>query len=54
VDDASGLEATVYDLLADPDTLIHDALVDVGEEAPASPRITDPHQIAPKDGICGR
>jgi hypothetical protein len=30
----SGLEATVCDLFADPDTLVHDALVDIGEEAP--------------------
>jgi hypothetical protein len=37
----SGLEATVCDLFADPDTLVHDALVDIGEEAPHRPSRQD-------------
>ena len=32
--DVSGMEATVCDLFADPDTLIHDTLVDIRGEAP--------------------
>jgi hypothetical protein len=34
---ASGMEVTVCDLFADPDTIIHDTLVDIGEEAPPPP-----------------
>src|ERR1700722_8607041 len=41
---ASGLEGTVCDLFADPDTLIHDTLVDIGEEAP--PPAQPPESIA--------
>ena len=32
---SSGMEATVCDLFADPETVIHDTLVGIGEEAPA-------------------
>ena len=31
---STGMEATVCDLFSDPDTLIHDNLVDIGEEEP--------------------
>jgi hypothetical protein len=31
---AAGLEATVCDLFADPDALIHDTMASIGEEAP--------------------
>ena len=41
---ASGLQATVCDLLADPDTLIHDTLVNIGEEAP--PPVAPPTSLA--------
>ena len=41
---ASGLEATVCDLFADPDTVIYDTLVDIGEEAPPPP--TPPTSLA--------
>jgi hypothetical protein len=41
---ASGVEAIVCDLFADPDTLIHDTLVDIGEEAP--PPAQPPGSIA--------
>jgi hypothetical protein len=30
----AGIEATVCDLFADPETLIHDTMVSIGEEAP--------------------
>jgi hypothetical protein len=41
---ASGLEATVCDLFADPDTLIHETLADIGEEAP--PLVAPPTSLA--------
>jgi hypothetical protein len=34
---ASGLEVTVCDLFADPDTIIHDTLVDIGEKLHRQP-----------------
>jgi hypothetical protein len=42
---ASGVEALVCDLFADPDTLIHNTLVDIGEEAP--PPATPPTGPSP-------
>jgi hypothetical protein len=45
---ASGLKASVCDLFADPDTLIHDTFVDIGEEAP--PPVAPPASLARLSG----
>jgi hypothetical protein len=35
---ANGMQSEVSDLFADPETVIHDTLVEIGEEAPPPPQ----------------
>jgi hypothetical protein len=49
---ASSLEATVCDLFADPDTLIHDTLADIGEESPPPAPPTSLAELSKAVGAC--